>query len=121
MGVDAVSGRSAAVEYFLTQIGVPDEMTAQMRGNPSWVAMEAVAHTLVYDGIISEATSAQLLASVTIPTLILSSDSSGDDLTAMSTIVATAIPNGSHRRIAGEWHGVPDDVLADALNEFFRS
>lgn len=107
------------MEFFLTNIGVPDEMMTQMRGTPPWTAMETVAHTLVYDSLISEATSYRLLAWVTVPTLILSSESSTDDLTTMSTAVATAMPNASQRSIAGEWHGVPDDGLADALNEFF--
>jgi hypothetical protein len=109
------------VEHFLTTIGVPDETMTEMRGTPPWTAMKTVAHTLVYDSLISEATSYRLLASVTVPTLILSSESSSDDLMTMSTTVATAMPNASHRSIAGEWHGTPDNILADALNEFFRS
>jgi pimeloyl-ACP methyl ester carboxylesterase len=113
--------RDAAVEYFLTSIGVPDEMVAQMRGTPSWSAMEAIAHTLVYDSIISEASSHRLLASVTAPTLVLHSESSSDDLTAMSTTVAKALPNGCHRSVAGEWHGVPDNILAPVLSEFFKN
>lgn len=76
----ATGRRPAAVEHLLTSIGVPDEILAEMRGTGSWSAMEAVAHTLVYDSIISEATSFQLLASVTVPTLVLGSGGSGDDL-----------------------------------------
>jgi pimeloyl-ACP methyl ester carboxylesterase len=113
--------RDAAVEHFLTSIGVPDDMMAQMRGAPAWSAMEAVAHTLEYDSIISEATSYRLRASVTVPTLVLDSESSSDDLATMSTTVAKAMPNAVHRSVAGEWHGAPDNVLAAALNEFFRS
>ena len=32
-----------AVEFYLTGIGVPDEIVASMRGSASWSAMEAVA------------------------------------------------------------------------------
>jgi pimeloyl-ACP methyl ester carboxylesterase len=118
-GLVAAGRREAAVEYYLTGIGVPDDLVAGMRGTPSWAAMEAVAHTLVYDSLISEATSYQLLASVTVPTLVLDSEGSGDDLAGMAAIVAKGLPNCSHRSLPGEWHGVADDVLAPVLTEFF--
>jgi pimeloyl-ACP methyl ester carboxylesterase len=110
----------AAVEYFLTSIGVPDEIVAEMRENESWSAMEAVAHTLVYDCMVSEATSLQLLASVSVPTLVLDSEASSNDLTGMAATVAKAMPGSSHRSLVGEWHGVPDDVLAPVLTEYFK-
>jgi pimeloyl-ACP methyl ester carboxylesterase len=108
------------VKYFLTSIGVPDEIIAEMRQNGSWSAMEAVAHTLVYDCKVSEATSIQLLASVRVPTLILDSQGSSDDLTGMAALIAKALPNGSRRSLAGAWHGVADDVLAPVLTDFFK-
>lgn len=111
--------RGAAVEFFLTSVGVPTDMIADMRGSSSWSAMEAVAHTLVYDSMISEATSGRLLASVTVPTLVLDSAGSSDDLTGMAVTVARDLPCGSHRSLAGEWHGVRDDILAPVLTAFF--
>ncbi|MBQ0905279.1 alpha/beta fold hydrolase [Micromonospora sp. U21] len=116
----AARGRAAAVDYFLTGIGVPGEIIAGMREDQSWSAMEAVAHTLVYDCMVSEATSFQLLASVRVPTLVLGSEGSGDDLTGMATAVAKTLPKGFHRSLPGGWHGVPDDVLAPVLTEFFK-
>lgn len=115
----AAGRRGDAVEHFLTSIGVPAEMIEGTRGTPSWSAMEAVAHTLVYDSMISEATSSQLLASVAVPTLVLDSEGSSDDLTSMAAAVARGMPNGSHRSLTGEWHGVPDHVLAPVLTQFF--
>ncbi len=115
----SVGQRGATVEFFLTSVGVPTDMIAGMRGSPSWSAMEAVAHTLVYDSMISEATCGRLLASVTVPTLVLESAGSSDDLTGMAATVARELPHGSHRSLAGAWHGVPDDVLAPVLTEFF--
>jgi pimeloyl-ACP methyl ester carboxylesterase len=114
------AGRSEdAVKYFLASVGVPDEIIAAMRENGSWSAMEAVAHTLVYDCRVSEATSVQLLASVRVPTLVLDSEGSGDDLTGMAATIAKALPNGFRRSLAGAWHGVADDVLAPVLTDFF--
>jgi pimeloyl-ACP methyl ester carboxylesterase len=108
-----------AVEFYLTGIGVPHEIVEDMRGSTSWSAMESVAPTLVYDSLISEATSFDLLASVTVPTLVLGSESSSDDLIGMAVTVAGVLPNGTHRSLAGEWHGVSDDVLAPVLIDFF--
>jgi hypothetical protein len=58
--------------------------------------MESVAHTLVYDSMISKATSSGLLASVTAPTLVLDSAGSNNDLTGM----AAAVKQGDVQRLA---------------------
>ena len=108
-----------AVEFYLTGIGVPDDIVESMRGSASWLAMESVAPTLVYDSLISEATSFDLLGSVTVPTLVLDSEGSSDDLIGMAATVARGLPNGFHRSLAGEWHGVSDEVLAPVLIDFF--
>lgn len=109
-----------AVEYFLSGIGVPDEIIAGMRNTHSWSAMEAAAHTLVYDSLISESTSVELLASVNVPTLVLDSGGSSDELIGMATTVAKTLPHGSHKSVPGDWHGVPGDVLAPVLTDFFK-
>jgi len=113
------AGRRRAVEFFHRGIGVPEEVMAQMPPE-SWAALEAVAHTLVYDCRISDATSLRLLRSVTAPTLVLDSQGSGGELSGMAATVVGALPNASHRSLAGAWHGVPDEVLAPVLVEFFR-
>ena len=111
--------RADAVQYFNAGIGVPEEMIEEMRGTPAWSAMESVAHTLVYDCVISEATSLALLETVTVPTLVLDSQGSTDDLTGWAATVGRHLPRGTHRSLPGQWHGVPDDVLAPVLTEFF--
>ena len=82
--------------------------------------MESVAHTLVYDCVISETTSPRLLRSVRVPTRVLDSRGSTDNLTGWAATVAAQIPLGSHRSLAGQWHGVPDEVMAPVLVEFFH-
>jgi pimeloyl-ACP methyl ester carboxylesterase len=115
----ATGDRTAAVDYYLTAIGVPEEIIAGMRGTSSWTALEAAAPTLVYDCLISEATSFEVLSRITVPTLVLHSEGSSDDLQDMATTVAKAMPNATHRSLAGEWHGVSDETLAPVLAEFF--
>ena len=39
----------------------------------------------------------------------------------MAAAVAAAMPHATHLSLAGEWHGVPDDVLAPALTDFFTT
>ena len=82
--------------------------------------MESVAHTLVYDCMISDATTSALLRSVEVPTLVLDSAGSSDNLTGWAAAVAGQLPAGSHRSLAGEWHTVPDETLAPVLIEFFQ-
>jgi pimeloyl-ACP methyl ester carboxylesterase len=114
----AAGRRRDAVEFFHRGIGVPEEIMAQMTP-PVWAALEAVAHTLVYDCRLSDAMSLQLIRSVTAPTLVLDSQGSGAELTGMAATLAKALPNGAHRSLAGEWHGAPGEDLAAALTEFF--
>jgi pimeloyl-ACP methyl ester carboxylesterase len=114
------AGRNAdAVEHFHRGIGVAAEVLHEMRSTPAWTLMEAVAPTLVYDCLISQATTPQLLRAVDVPTLVLDSQGSTDDLTGWAASVAAQLPRARHRSLAGEWHTVPDDELASALLEFF--
>jgi pimeloyl-ACP methyl ester carboxylesterase len=118
-GLVAAGRRRDAVEFFHRGIGVPEEIMAQMTPQV-WTALEAVAPTLVYDCVLSDAMSLPLIRSVEVPTLVLDSQGSGGKLTAMAARVAEALPNSTDRSLAGAWHGVPDDTLAPALTEFFR-
>jgi pimeloyl-ACP methyl ester carboxylesterase len=116
------AGRNGdAVEHFHRSIGVPSEFVDSVRSTPDWAKMESVAHTLVYDCIISDATTPTLVRSVDVPTLVLDSVGSTDDLTGWAAAVARQLPRGSHRSLAGEWHGVPDETLAPVLVEFFQA
>jgi pimeloyl-ACP methyl ester carboxylesterase len=114
------AGRNGdAVEHFHRSIGVPGEFVASMRSTPEWARMEVVAHTLVYDCALSDTTTTSLLRSVELPTLVLDSAGSTDDLTGWAATAAKQMPRGEHRSLAGEWHSVPDETLAPVLSEFF--
>jgi pimeloyl-ACP methyl ester carboxylesterase len=107
-----------AVDRFHRAIGVPDEIVDGMRDTPAFRAMAEIAPTLVYDCMLSDATTPQVLDSVTVPTLVLDSEGSSDDLTGWAAKVAARLPNGSHRSLPGEWHGVPDETLAPVVIRF---
>lgn len=107
-----------AVTFFLTSIGVPEQLLAGMRDTPHWNAMVSVAHTLAYDSLLSEATGPAVLARVTTPALVLCSAGSTDDLAEMAATMAGLLPAAEQRGLPGEWHGVPATVLAPVLAEF---
>lgn len=114
----AAGARGTAVDYFLTSIGVPAEVIAELA--PARAALEAVAHTLVYDCEISNATTFELLARVRTPTLVLDSRGSSDRLVGGTAAIADALANGTRRSLPGDWHGIADDDLAAVLTEFLK-
>ena len=94
------------------------EIIDGMRGTAAFEAMESVAPTLVYDCRVSDATTRDLLGKATIPALVLDSEGSGENLTGWAATVAARLPNGTHRSLPGEWHGIPDETLAPVLIEY---
>lgn len=107
------------VTAFHESIGVPPEFIDQMRTTPHWEAMVAIAPTFVYDCRISDATTPEVLAAVTVPTLVMNSEGSTEDLTGSAAQVSALLPNATHRSLPGQWHTVDDQLLATALIDFF--
>lgn len=115
----AAGRRGDAVEHFQTSIGVPAEMVAGMRQAPFWPALEAIAHTLVYDTIITRSLPVARLAAITTPTLVIQSEQSDGRLRNWAEGISDTLPNARHRTLKGEWHGVPSEDIAPVLAEFF--
>jgi pimeloyl-ACP methyl ester carboxylesterase len=111
--------RGEAYERWLRGIGVPAGMITQMREGPFWPALEATAHTLVYDSLIPGSMPPDRLAAISTPALVVGSESSDDSLRGWVQGVAEALPNASARFLPGTWHGVSAEHLAPALAEFF--
>jgi pimeloyl-ACP methyl ester carboxylesterase len=113
--------RGEAYERWMNGIGVPAEMVAGMREGPLWPALEATAHTLIYDSLIPGSMSPDRLAAISTPALVVGSESSTGQLRDWAEGVASALPGGSARFLPGTWHGVSADQLAPVLTEFFTS
>jgi len=123
--------RGEAVEYFMTEVGTPAEMVAQMRQSPMWPALEEIAQTLPYDiTIIGDTQSGDPLtlrkwAAVTVPTLVmdgtvfLGREDSHVFLRHGADELANILPDAQRRTLEGQDHGPADDVLVPALKEFF--
>ncbi len=117
-----ITGRQGeAYECWLNGIGVPAEMIAGMRESPLWPALEATAHTLIYDSLIPGSLPPDRLAAISTPALVVASEGSDDRLRNWAQGVAEALPDASARFLPGTWHGVDAVHLAPALTQFFIS
>src|SRR5690348_8410005 len=127
LGELATSGRrGAAVEYFLANaVEVPAEALAQMRQAPMWPAMEALAHTLAYDGAIMEGNMAGRpfspgqWAAVTIPTLVMDGGDSPVWMHNAAQAVADILPDARRLTLEGQTHAVDPHILVPVLIKFF--
>jgi pimeloyl-ACP methyl ester carboxylesterase len=123
----AAGRRSEVVEYFMTDVVlVPAEMVANMRSTPMWPQIEAVAHTIPYDGTIMGDTMSgnpatlKKWGSVTVPTLVMVGGASPAFFHNGAQTLVDILPNAKSQILAGQDHGPADDVLAPVLVEFFK-
>jgi pimeloyl-ACP methyl ester carboxylesterase len=110
-----------AVAHFHAAIGVPEEMIAEMRRSDRWARIVGIAPTLVYDCRLSDAVELGVLAAVRVPTLVLDSAGSSEDLTGSAATAARLIPGALHRSMPGEWHVVAPDLIAHEIKAHFGS
>ena len=123
------SGRHGdAVGYFMVYgPGLPPEFVAQMRTQPVWPAFEALAPSLVYDATISADTmtgqpvTADQVACVTVPTLVIVGTMVPDWMRNGAQAVADALPNGRVTTIEGEFHRASPRLLAPTLTAFYEN
>jgi pimeloyl-ACP methyl ester carboxylesterase len=118
----AAGRRGDAVELFQSRaVGIPVEVVAQLRQAPFWPALEAIAHTLVYEAnIIGDMSMpTEFLASIGVPTLALAGADSPEWMCHSATAIADALPNGQHRCLDGQTHDIVADVVGPVLVEFF--
>jgi pimeloyl-ACP methyl ester carboxylesterase len=113
--------RGDAVElYQTTAVGIPEEVVAQLRHAPFRPGLEAIAHTLAYDAAIVGDLSlpATLLATVTIPALVVTGENSPPFLRAAAQATAAALPGGQLAVLPGQTHDIHPDATAPAIAEF---
>lgn len=113
--------RGDAVELYQTKaVGIPEEMVAQMRHAPFRPGLEALAHTLASDAAIigDRSLPAGLLATVTIPALVISGEQSPPFLRNAARAAASALPAGRLSVLPGQGHDINPEATAPALAEF---
>jgi pimeloyl-ACP methyl ester carboxylesterase len=115
--------RGDAVELFMVAAAeVPPAAAAAMRAEPSWPAVEAIAHTLAYEAAVmgpGNALPRERLAAIVQPTLVLTGGNSPPWLVNAGLAVAEAVPGARHRVLEEQTHNVAAKALVPELLEFF--
>lgn len=86
-----------------------------------WAGLEAIAHTLVYDGLQmrDSAVPTELLSTIELPTLALYSNDSPVWLQDSVKQTAAALPKGTVEGRDGSFHTLPPETLARVLKDYF--
>jgi pimeloyl-ACP methyl ester carboxylesterase len=114
--------RGDAVELFQTRlVGIPEAVVAQLRHAPFRPALEATAHTLVYEATIVGDLELPMakLRSIKTPTLVVYGGESPAFMGTGAKALAKALPDGRVRALAGQNHDIVPAALAPVLLEFF--
>ncbi len=109
-----------AHHWFDTQVvGVPEEVIAQMLP----LSGEGLQNTrtIVHELTFLPGTPASRFASVSIPTLLVASDHTAPVILDWAMQLQQAIPNATRLVVPGEWHGVDDVSLTNAITDFVSS
>jgi hypothetical protein len=104
-------------------VGQPKEVVDQIRETPMWAGLEAMAHTLVYDGLQmrDSAVPVELLSSIDVPVLALHSNASPEWMQQAVRETAAALPHGRLEGHDGTFHTLPPETLAAVLTRYFTS
>jgi hypothetical protein len=101
-------------------VGIPEEVVVQLRHAPFRPALEAIAHTLVYDATIIGDLSVprELTADVTVPTLVIDGELSPPIMHGAAETLVRTLANGRRCTLAGQSHDISPDATASVLEEF---
>ncbi|MFF5446275.1 alpha/beta fold hydrolase [Streptomyces sp. NPDC012888] len=120
--------RGDAVAYFMTAaVGLPAEAVAGMRQAPFWAGLEAVAHTLSYDGRVMGGTMsgrplpADRWKPVTVPVLVGCGDAGAPHMLSGARELASLADNFTLHTFPGQDHEIAPERLAPALTAFFTA
>jgi pimeloyl-ACP methyl ester carboxylesterase len=112
--------RREAHTHFTRALGVPDEIVEELNSILDWPQIEALAHTIVYDLIITRSLPTPELSRIQTLALVINSTVTGEFMHHWTKDTAEALPNGVHLTLDGEWHDVPPEILAPVMIAFFK-
>jgi hypothetical protein len=109
------------VEYFQRRlVGLPEPLIAQLRGAPFRPALEAMAHTLVYDATVMAYRLDDWSTSVRQPTLAIAGGAGAPIMREVAETVAGRLPDARCHILEGATHDLDAARLAPVLERFFR-
>ncbi len=113
--------RGDAVRYWMTDVvRAPADVLTSMEGSPWWPGLEALTHTLPYDiALTGDQGVPASLSAIAIPILVLGGGTSPDWFHRTVQETAAVIPGARLVMMEGYDHGVPPDVIAPVLTDFF--
>lgn len=118
----AAGRRGDAVEYFQRRlVGIPDAVVAQLRHAPFRPALEAMAHTLVYDATImgDAALSAEKAAAIRMPVLAVAGGAGPPVMREVAAALARKLPSARAATLEGATHDLVPSLLGPVLEQFF--
>ena len=121
----AAGRRAEAVKTFLQSVGTPWYILAPLRLLPTWSKLEAIAHTLPYDGAIvkdhqrGRPLTANGWATVTVPALVMAGTKSPGWMQHGNEALARVLPNADYRSLDGQTHMLQPQAHAGILRAFF--
>ncbi|WP_437676748.1 alpha/beta fold hydrolase [Sorangium sp. So ce131] len=116
----AAGRRGDAVEYFQRRmVGIPDEVVAKLRHAPFRPALEAMAHTLVYDAtLVADGRISAALAEVRQPALAIAGGAGAPVMRQVAERLAAQLPGGRAVTIEGATHDIAPALLGPVLERF---
>jgi len=116
--------RGDAVEYFQRRmVGLPEPVVAQLRQAPFRPALEAMAHTLVYEAMIlgDGHLSIEQARAVRAPILAIAAGAAPPFMRETAEALARAVPDGRAVVLEGATHDLVPEVLAPLLLRFYAA
>ncbi|MFE5479807.1 alpha/beta fold hydrolase [Nocardia sp. NPDC056541] len=107
-----------ALKAFLRGIGMPGAFVALLPLFPGWTTMKALAPTLMYDIAITETLPpVQRFEEIRVPVKVVVGEKNPTGMHQVSRELAAAIPQASHRVLAGQDHMVSAKALLPILTD----
>lgn len=120
--------RAEAFAMFMTEaVGLPAELAAGIKDDPSWPVLESVTHTIAYDrevmGDTQSGDPATLdpFAAVTAPALVMAGSESAAHMSNAAKVLADVLPNAVHRTLPGQTHQFSAAVAGPVIAEFLAT
>ena len=117
-----------AVLLLMTEAaGMPIDFARGMTGAPFWPAMQAVGHTVAYDGRImgdcmqGDRAALSPFAAIDVPTLVLAGGASPAWMQAAAAALVEVVPAAQLQTLVGQQHQVDPAALAAAADDYLSA